>query len=110
MLYSNFQIVLQEIPGEVSIYFTITGCDHIDKKTLQKCGKCDSFNIDYGTRVIGYLKRVASFSTSRHEEHKLRFYHILESIMSEKIRKERLMCIGKVSLESLSIKNKLEIK
>jgi len=51
-------------------------CEHIEKKTLQKCCKCNSENIDYGTRVIGYLKRVSNFSTERQKEHNLRFYHL----------------------------------
>jgi ribonucleoside-triphosphate reductase len=51
-------------------------CEHIEKKTNQKCSKCDSENIDYGTRVIGYLKRVSSFSSERQNEHDIRFYHI----------------------------------
>lgn len=50
-------------------------CEHIDKRTLCACSKCDSQNIDYGTRVIGYLKRVSAFSTARQKEHGLRFYH-----------------------------------
>ena len=51
-------------------------CNHIDKKTLQKCSKCTSTNVDYGTRVIGYLKRVSNFSSSRQKEHNERFYHL----------------------------------
>ncbi|PQJ72361.1 anaerobic ribonucleoside-triphosphate reductase [Polaribacter butkevichii] len=51
-------------------------CGHIDKKTLVKCSSCNSKNIDYGTRVIGYLKRVSSFSSERQNEHDLRFYHL----------------------------------
>jgi len=50
-------------------------CGHIDKKTLQKCSKCNSVDVDYGTRVIGYLKRISSFSTSRQIEHNIRHYH-----------------------------------
>lgn len=50
-------------------------CDNIDKKTLQACPKCGSKNIDYGTRVIGYLKRVSAFSEARQTEHDLRFYN-----------------------------------
>ncbi|AUP81204.1 anaerobic ribonucleoside-triphosphate reductase [Flavivirga eckloniae] len=49
-------------------------CANIDKRTLQKCSKCDSKNVDYGTRVIGYLKRVSNFSSARQKEHDLRFY------------------------------------
>jgi ribonucleoside-triphosphate reductase len=53
-------------------------CKYIDKRTLLKCSKCGSKNIDYGTRVIGYLKRVSCFSSARQEEHELRHYHIEE--------------------------------
>lgn len=51
-------------------------CSYIDKKTLQKCPKCQSINVDHATRVIGYLKRVSSFSSKRQIEHDLRHYHI----------------------------------
>ena len=50
-------------------------CHYIDKKTVQKCAKCNSLNIDYATRVIGYLKRVSSFGKGRRMEHKKRAYH-----------------------------------
>ncbi|WP_417885446.1 anaerobic ribonucleoside-triphosphate reductase [Zunongwangia sp.] len=50
-------------------------CNHIDKQTSFSCKKCGSENIDHATRIIGYLKRVSSFSTQRQQEHRLRFYH-----------------------------------
>lgn len=50
-------------------------CEHIDKQTSYHCPKCDSENVDHGTRVIGYLKRVSSFSSGRQQEHHLRHYH-----------------------------------
>jgi ribonucleoside-triphosphate reductase len=50
-------------------------CQHIDKQTLQYCSSCFSHNVDHATRVIGYLKRVASFSSARQKEHQLRYYH-----------------------------------
>ena len=58
-------------------------CETIDKKTLQKCSKCGSKNIDYGTRVIGYLKRVSNFSSARQQEHNLRFYHCKDTKTTE---------------------------
>lgn len=51
-------------------------CEHIDKRTLTACSKCNSKNIDYGTRVIGYLKRVSAFSEARQKEHSLRHYNL----------------------------------
>lgn len=50
-------------------------CSHIDKKTLKSCSKCHSQDVDYGTRVIGYLKRISSFSGPRQAEHSRRHYH-----------------------------------
>ena len=49
-------------------------CGNIDKHTLTSCPKCGSKNIDYGTRIIGYLKRISNFSTPRQKEHALRYY------------------------------------
>ena len=60
----------------INVKITIcNACDHIDKRTLQCCPECGSRDIDYGTRVIGYLKRVSAFSSARQKEHSLRFYH-----------------------------------
>jgi ribonucleoside-triphosphate reductase (formate) len=50
-------------------------CGYIDKRTMFKCNQCGSGNVDHATRVIGYLKRVSSFSNARQEEEGLRFYH-----------------------------------
>ena len=49
-------------------------CGYISKDTLTKCPKCGSENVDYLTRVIGYLKRVSSFAEPRQIEAKHRFY------------------------------------
>ena len=49
-------------------------CNHISKDTLKVCPKCGSHNLDYLTRVIGYLKRVSSFSEMRQEEAEKRYY------------------------------------
>ena len=49
-------------------------CENIDKHTLTSCPKCGSKNIDYGTRIIGYLKKISNFSTPRQKEHALRYY------------------------------------
>lgn len=57
-------------------------CNHIDKQTKYSCEKCDSQNIDHATRVIGYLKKVASFSSDRQKEHQLRHYHTEEKSVS----------------------------
>ena len=49
-------------------------CGHIDKRYLKECPACHSDNIDYMTRIIGYLKRVSNFSQARQEEASRRFY------------------------------------
>ncbi|MDR1552198.1 MAG: anaerobic ribonucleoside-triphosphate reductase [Prevotellaceae bacterium] len=49
-------------------------CGHIDKRNLKICPKCQSKNLDYLTRVIGYMKRVSNFSQSRQEEAARRCY------------------------------------
>ncbi len=49
-------------------------CGHIDKRYLKECPHCHSKNIDYMTRIIGYLKRVSNFSQPRQEEAQRRFY------------------------------------
>lgn len=50
-------------------------CGYISKDTLEVCPKCGSHNLDYLTRVIGYLKRVSSFSEMRQVEAAHRFYN-----------------------------------
>ena len=50
-------------------------CGYISKDTLEVCPKCGSHNLDYLTRVIGYLKRVSSFSEMRQVEAQRRFYN-----------------------------------
>ncbi|XMB86140.1 anaerobic ribonucleoside-triphosphate reductase [Mycoplasmatota bacterium WC44] len=49
-------------------------CGHIDKQTLRSCPKCNSNDVDYATRIIGYLKKVSSFSSSRQDEEEERYY------------------------------------
>ena len=49
-------------------------CGYISKHTLTECPHCHSKNIDYLTRVIGYLKRISSFSEPRQEEASKRIY------------------------------------
>ena len=49
-------------------------CGHIDKRYLKECPHCHSKNIDYVTRIIGYLKRVSNFSQARQQEAGRRYY------------------------------------
>ena len=50
-------------------------CGHIDKRYLHTCPQCHSTNIDYMTRIIGYLKRISNFSEARQKEASRRFYN-----------------------------------
>lgn len=49
-------------------------CGYISKHKLNKCPVCNSEDIDYITRIIGYLKRVSKFSEARQIEASKRFY------------------------------------
>ena len=49
-------------------------CGYIDKRYLKKCPHCGSENVDYMTRIIGYLKRVSNFSEARQKEAARRYY------------------------------------
>lgn len=50
-------------------------CGFISKDTLDVCPKCGSKNLDYLTRIIGYLKRVSSFNEARQVEESMRNYN-----------------------------------
>lgn len=49
-------------------------CGYISKHTIDKCPHCGSTNIDWITRIIGYLKRIANFSEARQQEALRRVY------------------------------------
>ena len=49
-------------------------CGYIDKRYLHECPRCHSKNVDYLTRIIGYMKRVSNFSVPRQEEAHRRYY------------------------------------
>lgn len=49
-------------------------CGYIDKRPLEVCPKCGSTNLDYITRIIGYLKRVSKWSEARQKEGENRYY------------------------------------
>lgn len=50
-------------------------CGHISKHYMDKCEKCGSDDVDYMTRIIGYLKRISKFSQQRMIEAGKRYYH-----------------------------------
>lgn len=49
-------------------------CGHIDKHNLKECPVCKSQNLDYLTRIIGYMKRISNFSAARQKEAATRYY------------------------------------
>lgn len=49
-------------------------CGFISKHNLKSCPKCNGINVDYITRIIGYLKRITKFSDDRQVEAKKRYY------------------------------------
>ena len=58
-------------------------CGHIDKRYLHECPKCHSTNLDYLTRIIGYLKRVSNFSAPRQKEAAKRYYANMQDNQNE---------------------------
>ncbi|MBO7415156.1 MAG: anaerobic ribonucleoside-triphosphate reductase [Bacteroidaceae bacterium] len=52
-------------------------CGTIDKRYLKECPHCHSANVDYLTRIIGYMKRVSNFSAARQVEAAKRYYATL---------------------------------
>lgn len=49
-------------------------CGFISKHTLDVCPRCGSMNLDWLTRVIGYLKRISSYADPRKIEAWKRYY------------------------------------
>ena len=56
-------------------------CGYISKDTLDVCPKCGSKNLDYISRIIGYLKRISSFNEARQVEAKMRYYNEVSHLM-----------------------------
>lgn len=52
-------------------------CGYISKSTFDHCPHCGSKNVDYATRIIGYLKRISAFSAARQIEADNRAYNHL---------------------------------
>ena len=54
-------------------------CGYISKHRLDACPKCGSRDLDYATRIIGYLKLISRFAHDRQIEANKRYYsHGLE--------------------------------
>ncbi len=50
-------------------------CGNISFETKDECPYCGSTEVDYATRVIGFCKKLSSYSDARKEEHSRRYYH-----------------------------------
>ena len=77
----QYRQLLRVVAQEGCNYFTFNipnticnDCGYIDKRYLHECPHCHSKNVDYLTRIIGYMKRVSNFSVPRQEEAHRRYY------------------------------------
>ena len=77
----QYRHLLRVAAAEGCNYFTFNipntvcnACWHIDKRYLETCPHCQSTDLDYLTRVIGYMKRVSNFSAARQTEAARRYY------------------------------------
>ena len=77
----QYRHLLRVAAAEGCNYFTFNipntmcnKCRHIDKRYLKECPACHSDDVDYLTRVIGYMKRVSNFSAARQQEAARRYY------------------------------------
>ncbi|NCC99749.1 MAG: anaerobic ribonucleoside-triphosphate reductase [Bacteroidia bacterium] len=82
----QYRSLLKTAAKEGCNYFTFNipnticnDCGYIDKRYLQECPHCHSKNVDYLTRIIGYMKRVSNFSQARQNEASRRYYAHIES-------------------------------
>src|SRR5574344_2129878 len=78
---NQYKMLLNSMIKTGCPYFTINvpnticnDCGYIDKRPLEECTKCGSKNLDYLTRIIGYLKRVSKWSEARQKEGAKRYY------------------------------------
>lgn len=78
---AQYRQLLRVAAHEGCNYFTFNipntvcnDCGAIDKRYLKECPQCGSRNVDYLTRIIGYMKRVSNFSAARQAEAERRHY------------------------------------
>lgn len=90
---AQYRHLLKVAATEGCNYFTFNipntvcnDCGNIDKRYLRKCPKCGSVNVDWLTRIIGYMKRVSNFSAPRQVEASKRYYAKIEN------EKESIVC------------------
>lgn len=79
--YEQYRHLL-DVAGEMGTnYFTFNvkntecpKCGYISKNTLKECPHCGNTDLDYWTRIIGYLVKTKSFSEGRQIEESKRIY------------------------------------
>lgn len=78
----QYRQLLRVAASEGCNYFTFNipntvcnDCGNIDKRYLKTCPNCNSKNVDYLTRIIGYMKRISNFSYARQVEASKRYYN-----------------------------------
>jgi ribonucleoside-triphosphate reductase len=83
----QYRQLLRVATDEGCNYFTFNipntvcnDCGHIDKRNLKACPKCQSKNLDYLTRIIGYMKRISNFSYPRQQEAARRHYATIRKL------------------------------
>lgn len=98
---AQYRQLLRVAAREGCNYFTFNipntvcnDCGTIDKRYLKECPHCGSHNLDYLTRIIGYLKRISNFSAARQEEASRRFYTKIGSNGETKVeaKKTKTVC------------------
>ncbi len=79
---AQYRQLLRVAAKEGCNYFTFNipntvcnDCGTIDKRYLKQCPSCKSENVDYLTRIIGYMKRISNFSVPRQKEASVRHYN-----------------------------------
>ncbi len=67
-------------------------CGTIDKRYLKECPECKSHNVDYLTRIIGYMKRISNFSAPRQVEAAKRYYNTMEKKKTNTKKQVKELC------------------
>ena len=77
----QYKFIMQKAIEYGTPYFTFNipntvcrDCGYISKHYLDKCPECGSDNVDYATRVIGYLTLISKWSVDRQKEGAKRYY------------------------------------
>lgn len=84
---AQYQVLLRGAIRSGCNYFTFNvpntvcnSCGHISKHKLDFCEKCGSDDLDYATRIIGYLTLISKWSEERKKESERRHYNREEII------------------------------